>query len=389
MLSCQKHLFSLPEDLIYLNCAYMSPLLRSVEDAGIRGLREKRNPSRVTPDDFFTPLQQVRDSFAQLVDAPEAERICLIPSASYGMGIVARNLPIKKGDSIICAGEQFPSNVYPWLSLQEQQGIKVHCVPPPDVAEHYGRTWNQRILEAITPETRMVAIGHIHWADGTRFDLKALRERTREVDALLVIDGTQSVGALPFSVREIQPDALIVAGYKTLMGPYSIGCAYLGPVFEQGIPLEENWKNRKNSHVFSQLVNYQPEYQPGSMRFDVGESSNFILVPMLLEALKQLNQWQPTRVQAYCQQINEKPLQELQSLGWKVQASSERAENLFGIRPPKGLDLNQLKEELAAAHIFVSVRGTAIRVSPHVYNTVEDLYKLVEVCAKLSQKAFH
>ena len=105
-------------------------------------------------------------------------------------------------------------------------------------------------------------MSHIHWADGTLFDLKAIRQRTRDVGALLIIDGTQSIGALPFDIQEIQPDALICAGYKWLMGPYSLGLAYLGEFFDEGIPIEENWKNRHNSHHFARLVNYEDKYQP-------------------------------------------------------------------------------------------------------------------------------
>ncbi|MEM6632254.1 MAG: aminotransferase class V-fold PLP-dependent enzyme, partial [Bacteroidota bacterium] len=249
-----------------------------------------------------------------------------------------------------------------------------------------GKMWNEQILDAIDTATKMVTLGHIHWADGTIFDLKAIRKRTKEVGALLVVDGTQSIGALPFSVKNFEPDALIVAGYKCMMGPYSIGCAYFGPYFDEGLPLEENWKNRKDSHIFSRLVDYQPEYQPGALRYDVGESSNFILVPMLLEAIRQVNAWEPWKIQVYCKHITAAPLEALTQMGWEVEGSDQRASHLFGIRPPMGLDLLALKAQLEKEKIFVSVRGDAIRVSPSVYNTEEDLYRLVEACKKVGAK---
>ena len=386
MLSCQKHLFSLPEDITYLNCAYMSPMLKSVESAGIQGIQAKRNPTGVSPSDFFDPLNQVREAFSKLIDNPDPTRICLIPSASYGMGIVAKNLPLEAGDKIIVVGDQFPSNVYPWMSLEKEHAIRVIGIPAPQSPSNRGKIWNEAILDAIDSRTRMVTLGHIHWADGTIFDLRAIRERTREVGALLVLDGTQSIGALPFSVQAFQPDALIVAGYKCMMGPYSIGCAYLGPYFDNGSPIEENWKNRKDSHIFSRLVDYQPEYQPGALRYDVGESSNFILVPMLLEAIKQVLSWEPWKIQSYCKQITQAPLEALKSQGWEVEDSSQRTSHLFGIRPPKGLDLVALKSLLEEKRVFVSVRGDAIRVSPSVYNTEADLFRLVEACKEVSTK---
>ena len=213
---------------------------------------------------------------------------------------------------------------------------------------------------------------------GTVFDLRAIRKTSREVGALLIIDGTQSVGALPFDVESIQPDALICAGYKWLLGPYALGLAYYGPYFDQGKPVEENWINRKNSENFAGLVHYESSYQPGSLRYEVGEHSNFIAVPMLLRAIEQLNQWQPENIQAYCRAITKRAIGDLQEAGFWIEEETYRAAHLFGIRAPLELDMQKLKTELVRKKIFVSYRGDAIRISPNVYNTKEDLKKLVQ-----------
>jgi len=94
MLTCQRHLFSLPPNLHYLNCAYMSPLLKAVEEAGIAGIRRKRDPSAITPAAFFEDVQQVRQLFARLINAGDPHRIAVIPSVSYGMATVAKNTRI-------------------------------------------------------------------------------------------------------------------------------------------------------------------------------------------------------------------------------------------------------------------------------------------------------
>ena len=284
MLTSQKKEFSLPTGLTYLNCAYMSPLMKRVEEVGIEALQRKANPAAISAEDFFSDTEKLRKEYAKLIHTRDPKRIVVIPSVSYGMGNVVQNMSIEPGDNIVVTGEQFPSNYYPWQRLCETKKAHLKIVDPPNETGGRGENWNLRILEAMTPKTRLLAMGNVHWADGTRFDLRAARERTREVGALLVIDGTQSVGALPFNVDEIQPDALICAGYKWLMGPYSIGLAYYGPFFDGGVPLEENWINRVNSEDFAGLVNFQDEYQPGSLRYEVGERSNFILVPMLLKA---------------------------------------------------------------------------------------------------------
>ena len=281
LLSCQKHAFSLPDGLHYLNCAYMSPLPNIVELAGIEGIRRKRVPSKITPADFFEDGEGVRRLFADLIHLSHPDHIALIPSVSYGMAIVARNVPVSKEQNIVVLSEQFPSNIYPWRRMWKEKGVEIKTVSPPEKTSGRAVGWNTKILEAINADTAIVAMGHVHWADGTLFDLEAIGSRARSVGAALVIDGTQSIGALPFDVNKIQPDVLICAGYKWLLGPYGIGLAYFGPRFHDGIPLEENWIGRLNSDQFSRLVQYEDRYQPGVKRFDVGERSNFILIPMM------------------------------------------------------------------------------------------------------------
>lgn len=381
MLSLQRSKFTLPSSGTYLNCAYMSPLLKTVEKAGLKGMLKKRNPQLISPADFFTDTEVLRREYAKLIHVNDPNRIVVIPSVSYGMATVVNNIRISKKENVVVAEEQFPSNYYPWRKLCSDNRAEVKVVIASDT-EMRGKVWNERILEAIDQNTKVVALGHVHWADGTLFNLEAIRKRTKDVGALLVIDGTQSVGALPFDVTKIQPDALICGGYKWLMGPYSIGLAYLGEYFNDGNPLEENWINRKNSENFAGLVNYQNDYQPGALRYEVGEHSNFILVPMMIAALKQINQWQPANIQQYCAKICKNAIGQLNEAGFWIEDENYRGRHLFGIRPPKATDLNELKMRLLKAKISVSVRGTAIRVAPHVYNTEAEMLKLTKALKK-------
>jgi len=381
VLSLQRSKFTLPSSGTYLNCAYMSPLLKTVEKAGLKGMLKKRNPQLISPADFFTDTEVLRREYAKLIHVNDPNRIVVIPSVSYGMATVVNNIRISKTENVVVAEEQFPSNYYPWRKLCSDNRAEVKVVIAPDT-EMRGKGWNERILEAIDQNTKVVALGHVHWADGTLFNLEAIRKRTKDVGALLVIDGTQSVGALPFDVTKIQPDALICGGYKWLMGPYSIGLAYLGEYFNDGNPLEENWINRKNSENFAGLVNYQNNYQPGALRYEVGEHSNFILVPMMIAALKQINQWQPANIQQYCAKICKNAIGQLNEAGFWIEDENYRGRHLFGIRPPKSTDLNELKMRLLKAKISVSVRGTAIRVAPHVYNTEAEMLKLTKTLKK-------
>jgi selenocysteine lyase/cysteine desulfurase len=184
------------------------------------------------------------------------------------------------------------------------------------------------------------------------------------------------VGALPFDVPSLKPDALIVAGYKWLMGPYSIGLGYFGPRYANGAPLEETWIAREGSEDFRGLVDYRDGYQPGAVRFDVGERSNFILLPMLLAALRLILSWRPERVQGYTAALNRDLLEEARELGYSVEEASYRVGHIFGIRMPRTVEMDTLKAALQREKVSASLRGSALRVSPHVYNDEDDVSAL-------------
>jgi selenocysteine lyase/cysteine desulfurase len=368
----------------------MSPLLRRVEDAGIAGVRRKRDPTAIHADDFFRESDRARDLFGRLVNAP-AQRMAVIPAASYGISLVVRNLPVQRGQGIIVAAEQFPSNVLPWRALAHERGLELRTVAPPDRAAEQGgespqgrgAAWNERLLEAIDQTTAVVALAPVHWTDGTRFDLEAIGTRARAAGAALIVDGTQAVGALPFDVARVRPDALICAAYKWLLGPYSLGLAYFGPRFDDAHPLEETWLGRMGSEDFRGLVHYRDEYRTGMERLDVGERSSFHLMPMMVAALEQLLAWGVERIQDYSRRLVGPLVDEAQQLGYVVEEPEWRAGHLFGLRMPPGLDLERLRARLDARRISVSLRGSALRVSPGVWCAEDDVAALAAVLKEL------
>jgi hypothetical protein len=113
-LSCQRDLFSLPPQTHYLNCAYMAPLSRAVEQAGIAGLRRKRYPVEIPPADFFRGPDALRQAFARLIHTDDARRIAILPSVSYAMAMATRNVSATRGQNVVVIGREFPSAVLPW-----------------------------------------------------------------------------------------------------------------------------------------------------------------------------------------------------------------------------------------------------------------------------------
>ena len=375
-LACQRDHFSLPDDFHYLNCAYMGPLPRAAERAGIKGLRAKRFPQAISTADFFEPADELRERFARLIGAPEPNRVATVPSVSYGVSTITRNTPMGPGANVVIMHEQFPGNVYAWRRLVDEKGGELRVVGPPTDGKR-GEGWTDRILDRIDRGTVAVSMGTVHWTDGTRFDVSAVRARTREVGAAFILDGTQSVGAVPIDVAALDPDALVVAGYKWLLGPYSLSLAWFGERYLDGIPLEEPWHGRLNARNFAGLVEYEDAYQPGAIRFDVGQRSNFALIPALSASLELLLEWRPERVAEYTSALMRDALPRLRDLGVWVEDDTWRSPHLFGLGLPADAELDRLKQSLERQRVGVSFRGTSVRVSPNVYNTEEDAEALV------------
>ena len=382
MIPSQRHLFDIPDDVAYLNCAYMSPLMKSAIEAGTAGLASKAHPWEITPDRFFTGAEEFRVTAAQLVGGSPGS-IAIVPSASFGIETAARNLPIKKGQSILVLAEQFGSNYYPWHRRARETGASLKVVPWPE--DH---DWTAAVLEALTPDVAIAALPNVQWTSGGRLDLVCIGEACRNLGAALVLDLTQSLGALPFSVggprtdlknglqNGVQPDFAVAASYKWLLGPYSVGLLYVAPKWHGGMPLEENWILRANARDFSSLTLYTDNYDDGARRFDMGERANFASLPAAIRSMKQLLQWEVAQVSETAGALNRRLAEAAAELGFHAPAEPLRAPHYLALRRKEPIP-RELPELLAKEKVFVSIRGSSIRVTPHVYNTDKDCRRLI------------
>lgn len=377
-LTCRRADFQMPREYHYFNCAYMGPLPRVSEEAGFEAIRRKRTPTRIVPPDSFWETDRLRELFAKLIGSDEPERVAIQPGVSYGVATAARNLPVERGQNIVVTHEQFPGNYYSWRRLAREREAFLRAPAPANEPER-GRRWNERLLESIDARTAVVAVPHVHWTDGTRFDLEEIGRRCREVGAALVVDATQSLGAFPFDQAAVQADVVVCATYKWLLGPYSLALTWFGERFDDGVPLEETWIARERSRDFQHLVDYQDAYLPGAVRYDMAERSSFFLAPIAQASLELLLEWSPTRVQAYCRELMRDFLEEVGRLGYTVENEAWRAAHLFGLRMPRTVDLATLPDALAERNVSASLRGTALRLSPNVYNDETDVRVLLDV----------
>ena len=375
MIPNQRHLFDLPDDVAYLNVAYTAPLLHAAANAGRDAIQAKQNPWTVTSNDFFSSVETVRNLFAGIVGC-DSDCVAIIPAVSYGIALAEKNLPVEEGQSIVVLHDQFPSNVYSWRSLASRKNAVIKTVPRPD-----DNDWTPALLESIEDNTAVVAVSNCHWTDGTLIDLEKIGEQCRSKGAALVVDGIQSLGAMPFSVERVQPDFLVAGTHKWLLGPYSYGFCYVDTKWHQGMGLEENWMNRADSEDFSRLVDYRDNYQKGARRFDMGESSNFILSPIAAAALRQILDWGVENIAVMLQAKTDAIADRTTEIGLVVAPGNARAPHLIGISKPGGFR-KELPNLLAQKKIFVSVRGESIRIAPHLYTSDEDIERLFSALRK-------
>jgi len=365
-------LFDIPNDVVYLNCASLSPQLKTVTEAASRAILIKTHPWTIQAKDWFIDPEKLRALAAQVIST-EADSIALIPSVSYGISIAAANVAVCKGQHIIVLDKEYPSNYYAWAELAKAKEALLVTVKKEE------NTWTDAILNAITDNTAVVAIPNCHWTNGALINLQRVSEKVRSVGAALVIDASQSMGAYPIDIATIQPDFLVSVGYKWLLGPYGLGYLYAAPKWQrEGKPIEYSWLTKNDSENFAGLVNYRDDFKPGARRFDMGEFPGFIHVPMAIAALEQILQWGVVNIQSQLRTVTQKIAGEAALLGLQFPADAERSDHMTGLDLP-GAVTDGLKQDLAKENIFVGFRGTSIRVSPYLYTTAEDIDKLFAV----------
>lgn len=367
----QRDLFEVPAGVTYLNTANMSPLLRAVREAGERGLARRATPWTIESSDWFDEVERLRVGFATLTGV-DSDGVALIPATSYGLAVAAQNLSAAPGEQVVVLAEEYPSSYYTWHRMCERTGADLAVV-----RREPGQSWTQAALATIADGTRVVSVPQVHWTNGSPLDLSAVADAAQRVGAALVIDASQSLGASPLDVPRLRPDFVVSVGYKWLLGPFGVGYLYVAEHHREGVPLEENWINRDGSDNFAALVDYTDTYRPGARRFDVGERTNFGLVPMALAALEQLLEWGVANVAASLHRVTDEIATRAGDLGLTVPAADQRAPHMLGVETPRELAL-RLARELAARGVVASVRGGSLRIAPHLHNTAEDVDRLID-----------
>lgn len=375
-LASQRHLFDLPRDIAYINCAYFGPFLNKVREAGIGGIDRRVHPWTIERASFYDEVEEVRGLFARLLGA-RADDISIVPSSSYGLAIAAQNVEIRKGQNVIVPQHEHSSNFYVWHKKALENGASIRVVERPADGD-----WTAAVLAQIDANTAVVAMPYCHWSDGSIIDLVPIGVATRKAGGALVVDATQSVGAWPFDLAAVKPDYVMCSGYKWLFCPYVLSFLYVAPHRQTGSGIEFHGFNREGARSSSGgSFDHVFEFEAGARRFDMGERSNFISLPMAKVALSQLLSWSVAAIAATLTPMTGQIADRAAELGLGAPRADRRLGNLIGLSNPKGW-APDIGAKLWQERVHVSLRGDRLRISPHVYNDQQDIDRLIAALKK-------
>jgi selenocysteine lyase/cysteine desulfurase len=359
--------FPVTNNKVFLNHAAESPLPKPVVEAVSKYANEFSNSGKTSIDcnDGGKPY------FAKLVGAKAGE-IALIENTSVGINIAANVLDYPPGSKIVTTDLEYPSVVYPWL--RRSLGVKVHYVK-----NVHGRVLLDDMEKAVDDKTVAVAISHVEYVNGFRNDLRVLSEIVHEHGAYLIVDAIQSVGTMQVEVKRDDVDFLMAACYKWLLSPH--GAAYLyvkDELIEKFEPPFVGWASVKQEMFdtadFYDIWNLN--LSKTASRFEVGTPCTISFVGAA-EAMKMLLHYGIENVRKRIMKLTDHLIEAVEDLGLKLQTPKEK-QSRSGIvnfemnRPQK------LVEKLEKKGIVVSVRANGIRVSPHYYNTEEEIDALTK-----------
>jgi selenocysteine lyase/cysteine desulfurase len=360
---------------VYLNCAYQGPFPRATAARIEQAVQLKCHPDRLHPQEYFDLPDRVRARFAKLVGA-DPQEIAITNSATQGIGIVATGLDLKAGDEIIISSRNFPANIFTWLHLR-RRGVRVRVIRP--AGDHVTPA---EVEAELSPHTRVVALDWVSYTSGARLNLTALADLAHGRGALLVVDGTQGVGAVPLDLREAPVDALAVAAYKWLLGPYGTGFLYVRPEVQERLDLAVvNWMTVEGSDDFDALPIEEFTLPRAARIFDVPETPNFINLNGLEASLEFVEQAGVAAVFSHCTRLLDRLAAGLRDRGLQLSdaAQPEHRSTILAFKAESLAATGAVHRALAAEHVAVSLRHGFIRVSPHLYNTEEDIERLLSV----------
>lgn len=379
----------LNRSVVYLDTAGKSALPKSVEEIGIEALRRKSSPWEGLRGDE-SDVSQLRSLTASLLNC-SADDIAIAPSTAFAITMIAENVRrsgrLSPGKKVLLMDKEMGSAVYAWQKVCAETGCSLQVLSRPDYAQ---MTWTQWIINSIQDDIAVMQLPHAHWCDGAYLDLQqisqylAARFPSEESRPLLIVDATQSLGAIPLSTTDIDADVVVASVHKWLLSPYGMSLVYVHPRHHHSwLPLDQHERARLGSNqpawdeeIFMSSTGFPEEFYQGARRLDMGGRPNAIVVPMVVQALQLVHAMNPANVHRYTSYLTDMIENNLlPAIDYvTIVPKSARAGHIAGIRLTQraldaGITLQRVVEALEVLQIHVSIRGNVMRVSSYVYTT--------------------
>ena len=314
-------------------------------------------------------------AFADLVNATPGD-IAVASSATEQLASLAWAIMPPAGSTILTTGIVFPTTIYPFARVARHTGADIHFVPGEN-----GYTDPQRLFDRIDGNTSVVCLSHVEFGSGQQYNLREFADRCHDLDALLIVDATQSAGAVPIDAPASGADAIICAGYKWLCGPFGASVMYLAPHLQN--TLDPGLIGfRSNQDIWNLDVNYQ-DFPDSAHRFEFSTMA-YGCSHGLAQSVAYLHKLGVENIAAHNLDLADRLLQALDELGAEVLSPRNPAEktSIVSARFP-GIESTAIVSGLSKANIIISPRRDFFRFSPHLYNTADDIDEAIEALKAL------
>lgn len=360
-------------DTVYLNNASLGPLPERTRQV-LDEFNSKRTAPHLLPDrDLFAGLQAAREVVARLLNA-EVSEIALITNTGYGLNMAARALPLRRGDVVLLSDREFPQNVYPWMLLKKQ-GVDVELAP----CGPEGWPDEDYLVERLAdPRVRVLAISYVQFSNGYRCDLARLGAACRANGTFFVVDAIQGVGNSVLDVRETPVDILACGGPKWLLSPWGSGFMYVRKELVRVLdPIIAGWMAFEGTEDSCHLLEYNANFRSDARRFELSTLpyQDFCGLTASVGMICDLD---VRDIAEHIRALHEPMLQWADANGVRVTSPRDDAHRsaIICIAPERAAEAYHAVKR---AHIVCGLREGAIRLSPHFYNTVEEMERVVDV----------
>ena len=360
-------------DRVYLNHASTGPLPARAVRALADWSAMRAEPWRISDEMELAVMHRARELASQLIGA-SAEEIALTTNTSHGINIAARCLPLRAGDVVLSSDREFPANVYPWMALA-REGIAFEQVP----CTAAGLPDENRILEALDrPRVRALTLSWVSFATGYSVDLERIGRACHDRDIYFVVDAIQGVGAKPLDVRACGIDILACGGQKWLLSPWGTGFAFIRRELVGELePREVGWLAVRDSYDFTRLVEYDLSWHGDARRFEVGTLPYQDLVAFCTSDDVLLERGVAC-IATHIGGLVDTMMARLRDAGVTIVTPAD-PRHRAAIVTVRVKNAERVHHELGRAGIVCSLREGAIRLSPHLYNSSEEVDRAVSV----------